>query len=91
MFRFGFILFFSFLFTQNILMEIEERDVFDFEFFQSVPKSVWVEADKEKQSSLFGDFKNKEVVFHYSLDKGFDLFPDNFRSLAKLSIGSLKG
>ena len=78
-----FVLFVSFLSSQNVLLEIGERNVFDTDFFQNVPKSSWLESDLEKKSLLFNDFKNKEVVFHHSMSVGFNLFPENFIKLKK--------
>ena len=78
-----FVLFVSFLSSQNVLLEVGGRNVFDVDFFQNVPKSVWLESDQEKKSLLFNDFKNREVVFHHSMSIGFNLFPENFIKLKK--------
>ena len=78
-----FVLFVSFLSSQNVLLEIGERNIFDVDFFQNVPKSIWLESGQEKKFELFNDFKNKEVVFHHSMSVGFNLFPENFIKLKK--------
>ena len=79
--KFIFLILYSFFFGQQTLMSFDDKNVLSDVFFQKVPYSNWIESDSLSQTKLLNQFKELELVYHHSLIKGYDFYPENFMSL----------
>ena len=80
--RFLFYMFFlSFLFSSSVLLEIEDKNIYSSSFYQTIPRSSWVELDSSKQGFALDDFIKKELVFFHSQFLSIDKQPDVFIKL----------
>ena len=79
-FLFSFV-FLAFLFSGSALLEIEGEKILSSSFYQTMPRSSWVELDSSKQSFALDDFVKKELVFFHSKFLSVDRQPDVFIKL----------
>ena len=79
--NFLFFLFLSFCFSQNALARFDNKVLFDYDFFQTVPHSEWVVLDSLKKSTQLSRFLDKELVFHEATSLGLQFSSENFMRL----------
>ncbi len=79
--RFFVFFFMVFLFSDDVLLEIENSFVFSSSFYQTVPHSSWVGLDSLKKERTLSDFVKKETVYHHSVFSNKDKAPEVFIKL----------
>ena len=76
-----FFVFFSFIFSEKVLFQIKNTNIYDYDFFETVPFSEWVALDSSKQRLSKNSFLEKELIFFESLEKKINLHGDVYTKL----------
>ena len=75
------LIFLAFLFSSSILLEIEDKKILSSSFYQTTPRSSWVELDSSKQGFALDAFVKKELVFFHSQFLSVNKQPEVFIKL----------
>ncbi len=59
----------SFIFSEKIIFQIKNTNIYDYDFYETVPYSEWVVLDTSKQRLSKNSFLEKELVFFESVEK----------------------
>ena len=81
--NFLFVFFIGFVFSQNVFARFENQQLFDYDFFQSIPFSEWVLLDSTKKSFQINNFLDRELVFYDALSLGLQYKSKNFLRLSE--------
>ena len=76
-----YILFFCFLFSEDVLFSVGDRSIYKYDFFQQIPFGEWSSLDSLSRSDFENSFLSKELSYIESLDLGLNYHSDNFIKL----------
>ena len=71
----------SFVFSEKVIFQIENKNIYDYDFYETVPFSEWVVLDSSKQRLSKNSFLEKELVFFESLEKKINLHGETYAKL----------
>tara|TARA_A100000164_G_scaffold47010_2_gene35645 strand:- start:11638 stop:13329 length:1692 start_codon:yes stop_codon:yes gene_type:complete len=71
----------SFIFSEKIIFQIKNTNIYDYDFYETVPYSEWVVLDTSKQRLSKNSFLEKELVFFESLEKKINLHGEIYTKL----------
>ena len=71
----------SFVFSEKVIFQIENTNIYDYDFYETVPFSEWVVLDSSKQRLSKNSFLEKELVFFESLEKKINLHGETYAKL----------
>ena len=75
------IFFFTFLFSQQSLFKLGNKNFYDYSFFESIPHSEWSLLDTTKQRLTKNSFLEKELVYFEANALGHHFFGENYIKL----------
>ena len=76
-----FFVFLSFIFSEKVLFQIKNTNIYDYDFFETIPFSEWVVLDSSKQRLSKNSFLERELVFFESLEKKINLHGEIYTKL----------
>ena len=71
----------SFVFSEKVIFQIENTNIYDYDFYETVPFSEWVVLDSSKQRLSKNSFLEKELVFFESLEKKINIHGETYAKL----------
>ena len=71
----------SFVFSEKVIFQIENTNIYDYDFYETVPFSEWVVLDSSKQRLSKNSFLEKELVFFESLKKKINIHGETYAKL----------
>ena len=72
---------FCFLFSQDVLVDIEGKQIFSSSFYLGTPRSSWVDFDSSQQAFALDRFVKQELILHHSIVSGIGKEPEVFIKL----------
>ena len=76
-----FFVFLSFVFSEKVLFQIKNTNIYYYDFFETIPFSEWVVLDSSKQRLSKNSFLERELVFFESLEKKINLHGEIYTKL----------
>ena len=74
---------FCFLFSQDVLLNIDDEKILTSSFYLKNPRSSWVSFDSSQQAFALDSFVKKELIYYNALSTGLDKDPNVFIKLKK--------